>query len=141
MSAALKEFRDRYKAARARLWSVPAGQVVPIRRDILRVASFATIYDEPIGPEPPESIPYIAATPRSVARGILLAVCGKHGVSMADLCGDRRVKYIATARHEACYRLATETTWTLARIGSFVGGRDHSTVSNSIKQHKKRMEA
>lgn len=141
MSAALKEYRERYRAARARLWQAP---VEPAQRprDILRIASPCKIYDKPIGPRVPAlgeiSMPETSA---SHARKIMREVCSKYGVTIADICSGRRPPYLVTARQEACYRLRMETTWGLERIGGFLGGRDHTTVRWGVMQHKKRMEA
>lgn len=139
MSAALKEYRERYRAARARLWGLPT-EAVQRPRDILYISTPVIIYDEPIGPE----IPAIreVAVPQSSwhdARRILKEVSVKYGVTTVDLCSERRPPYLCTARHEVYYRLRHETTWSYPRIGAFLGGRDHATVMHGVRKHAKRL--
>jgi chromosomal replication initiation ATPase DnaA len=40
-------------------------------------------------------------------------------------------------RHEACYRLSMELHFSLMQIGRLMGNRDHTTVLNAIRRHKK----
>ena len=144
MSAALREYRERYRAARARLMSAP--RVVERNpdalRDILRLGTTYKIYDEPIGPNiPAVKEVQVPASSWHHARLILREVSTKYGVTVVDLCSKRRPPYLVTARHEACYRLYSETTWSYPRIGAFLGGRDHTTIMHGVREHKKRMEA
>ncbi len=137
MSAALREYREKYRAARNRLWSV---QDLPRPRDILRIATPCKIYDEPIGPRLP--VLRSIAVPQSSwhhARQILREVSVKYGVSTVDLCSHRRPPHLCTARHEAYWRLRNETTWSFPKIGAFLGGRDHTSVMSGCKKHEKRL--
>lgn len=140
MSAALHEYRQRYRAAQARLWRAPPKPVV---RDIIYVQRGpAWLYDEPIGPKKP-SFYQQTIIPRSshhAAKEIVAEVAAKYGVTVADLKSHRRVKILVTARQEAMFRLRHETTWSLPKIGGFLGGRDHTTAIHSIRQHAKRLE-
>lgn len=77
--------------------------------------------------------------PFSPANTIINEVCAKHRVSREEIMGRRREKMLVIARHEAFYRLSTETTMSLPHIGMRMGGKDHSTAINGIKKHKKRM--
>lgn len=138
MSAALHEFRSRYRAAQARLWARPPKPVV---RDVILLRGPALIYVAPIGPRKPT---YAEQTvvPRSThhdAKRIVREVADKYGITVLDLVSERRQKLLCTARHEAAYRLRHETTWSTPRIGGFLGGRDHTSILNSIKQHAKRV--
>lgn len=139
MSAALHEYRQRYRAAQARLWARPPKPVV---RDIIILRSGpAWLYDEPIGPRKPT---YAEQTivPRSThhdAKAIVREVAAKYGITVMDLVSERRQKLLCTARHEAAYRLRHETTWSLPRIGGFLGGRDHTSILNSLKRHEERL--
>ncbi len=142
MSAALKEYRERYRLARNRLLGRAIMQPPSAPRDILRIATPVQLYEEPIGPQVP--VAKDTVVPVSTwhhARQILREVCVKYGVTTVDLCSKRRPLLLITARHEACYRLRTETTWSYPRIGAFLGGRDHTTVIHAVRKHKKRMEA
>lgn len=139
MSAAIHEFRSRYRAAQARLWQRPVKP--PVARDILFLRAVpALIYDEPIGPRKP-AFADSAVPPSSHhdAKRILREVATKWGVSVTDIVSDRRSKIVVSARHEACYRLRHETTWSLPRIGGFLGGRDHTTALHGVRKHAERM--
>jgi hypothetical protein len=63
-------------------------------------------------------------------------VCHKHGVSFEEITSPRRPQRISRARREAFYRLTTETNFSLPRIGRFMGGFDHSSVSYSVRKYK-----
>ena len=39
------------------------------------------------------------------------------------------------------YRMKTETTMSLPKIGDRLGGKDHTTVLYGIRKHKAKMEA
>ncbi len=141
MSAALKEYRERYRLARNRLLGKAIVHRDPTAsRDILRISTPVQLYDEPIGPRVP--VAKAAIVPASSwhhARQILREVCAKYGVSTVDLCSKRRPILLVTARHEACYRLRNETTWSYPRIGAFLGGRDHTTIIHAVREHAKRL--
>lgn len=64
-------------------------------------------------------------------------VCHKHGVTLDMLKGKRRTKPIALARHEAMYRLR-QLGMSYPRIGTILGGRDHSTVIHGVRTHAQR---
>ncbi len=142
MSAALAEYRQRYKAARARLWG---GEYVerPVVRDILHLSARpAIIYDEPVGPRRPlfaDSI--VLPTSRAKAREILQEVADRTGFTIEELVSMRRTQPLCDARNEIYYRLKKETTWSYPRIGEFLGDRDHTTVMSGARKHAKRLEA
>lgn len=138
MSAALHEYRARYRAAQARLWGRP--ERPPVARDIIILRAVpAVIYDKPIGPRRPLfADAAVGPTQRDDAKRILREVASKYGLSVVDIVSERRAKIIATARHEVCYRLRHETTWSLPRIGGFLGGRDHTTILASVRRHAER---
>ena len=55
-------------------------------------------------------------------------------VTVEDLASSRRLAFIVRARH-AAFALSREVTGrSLAEIGKFYGGRDHSTVLYGIKR-------
>jgi hypothetical protein len=142
MSAALAEYRQRYKAARARLWG---GEYVerPVVRDILHLSARpAIIYDEPVGPRRPlfaDSI--VLPTSRAKAREILQEVADRSGFTIEELVSMRRTQPLCDARNEIYYRLKKETTWSYPRIGEFLGDRDHTTVMSGARKFAKRLEA
>lgn len=122
MSAAI-DFRQHYKTVRARLLHVT--RAVP-----------AIIYPHPIGPHIP-SYGDLALPPTTQqrAREILRETAEKHGLTTAEIVGESRSARLVLARHEVCYRMRKETTWSLPRIGRFLGDRDHTTVMNGIRKH------
>ncbi len=83
-------------------------------------------------------------SPRDTVREILQRCADNHGVTLADIVGDRRFKPIVHARQEAMYRLRDLRThegahrFSLPRIGQLLGGRDHTTVLHGLKAHEAR---
>lgn len=143
MSAALAEYRQRYRAARARLWAPAVPQDRPVVRDILRLSAIpAIIYDAPIGPRRPlyaDSV--VLPTSRERARQIVREVAFKYGFTVEQIVSMSRPPDLCAARHEAYYRLRTETTWSYPSIGRFIGGRDHATVMHGANKHARKLEA
>lgn len=71
---------------------------------------------------------------------IVAEVCLKHNQFLLDIESDRRTKEAVAARQELMYRLRTETTWSLPRIGRFLGNRDHTTILHGFHKFKKQLE-
>jgi hypothetical protein len=112
-----------------------------IEREAERANAVATVWPElPPPPEPIEETRPPAMTIVTPAWKIIIQeVCAKHGLRLPEVLGGRRSKPIVIARHEAFYRLSTETTMTLPQIGYRMGGKDHSTVIHGIRAYKARM--
>ncbi len=74
---------------------------------------------------------------RGSARATIItkSVAVKHRLTVNDIKGPFRRKEIVEARHEAFYRLRTETTMSYPAIGRFLGGKDHTTVLNGVSKH------
>lgn len=89
----------------------------------------AAIYDDALHP----------ALAMQVWREIVMNVARKRKVRFDDIISERRQVYIVEARHEAFYELREKTPASLARIGRWIGGRDHATVCAGIAKHKARM--
>jgi hypothetical protein len=64
-------------------------------------------------------------------------VANKHGVKRAEIFGPSRAKVICQARHEAAYRIVVELGMSLPMAGRFLGGRDHTTILNSVRRYVK----
>jgi chromosomal replication initiator protein len=64
---------------------------------------------------------------------VLESVVSVSGITPSQVCGKRRDKEIALARHMFCYLARLHTNCSLFAIGGFLGGRDHTTVLNSVK--------
>lgn len=72
--------------------------------------------------------------PRTLA-DIIAAAVKHHELTRAELLSDRRNRRIVDARHAAIYWSARLSDASLPRIGREFGGRDHTTVINSILRH------
>jgi chromosomal replication initiator protein len=72
-------------------------------------------------------------------RGIVGAVADAHGLTIADLIGDRRTRFIAHPRQEAMWMLRNLTNFTTPAIGRLMGGRDHTTVLHGAKAFEDRL--
>ena len=68
---------------------------------------------------------------------IIKCVCSEFHVDLSDLRGPRRHRHVTLPRQVAMYLIRELTDASLPVIGSFFGGRDHTTVINALK----RMEA
>lgn len=131
----LEELHAHYKAVRARL----DGGVK--KEDAVRL-----IYPEPAPAPYPDPLAPIAIeapakapeTPAETpARRILNEVAEKHKMPVAAFRSKSRTMPFINLRHEACYRLSMELHFSLMQIGRLMGNRDHTTVLNAIRRHKK----
>lgn len=59
--------------------------------------------------------------------------CDEFGIQRKTLFGKRRFRNIVMARQMACKLIKDELDYPLVAIGELMGGRDHSTVINSIR--------
>ncbi|MBX3460660.1 MAG: chromosomal replication initiator protein DnaA [Planctomycetes bacterium] len=76
------------------------------------------------------------APARIATDDIIEVVCEHYNVRLNDLLSQRRTKNLAFPRHVAMYLTKELTQLTLTEIGSFFGGRDHSTVLHAINKIK-----
>ncbi|MCO5316778.1 MAG: chromosomal replication initiator protein DnaA [Solirubrobacterales bacterium] len=74
--------------------------------------------------------PLLPVTPEAVAE----ASAAQYGLSTADLEGRRRDRRTRDARNVAIFLTREMTDLSLPRIGQIYGGRDHSTVLNSVRR-------
>ncbi len=65
---------------------------------------------------------------------ILKNVIEEFGFSEAELKGKKRTQKLALARQTSMYLIRTLLNFSLAEIGEFFGGKDHSTVIHSIEK-------
>lgn len=135
----LEELHAHYKAVRARLDKPQKKE--PAVRLIYPEPSPAPFPDPldspvpaPIVEAPPAAPPVTAETP---ARKILMEVAEKHKMPVASFRSKSRTMPFINLRHEACYRLSMELKFSLKQIGRLMGNRDHTTVMNAIRRHKK----
>lgn len=69
---------------------------------------------------------------------IAAGVAAKHGVTLAMLMGESRVKHIVAARHEAWWLVWRTTGMSYPRIGA-IFRRDHTTIMHGVKKHDAKM--
>ena len=136
----IEELHAHYKAVRSRL-DKPAKKEAAVR----------LIYPEPApGPYPdpldsPAPVAVVIEAPvkapeapaETPARKILMEVAEKHKMPVGAFRSKSRTMPFINLRHEACYRLSTELGFSLMQIGRLMGNRDHTTVLNAIRRHKK----
>ncbi|RZJ46271.1 MAG: hypothetical protein EON87_05250 [Brevundimonas sp.] len=72
-------------------------------------------------------------------REIVGGVANEHGLSLAEITGERRHRFIAWPRQEAMWRLYQHTSFSLPAIGRLMGGRDHTTVLHGIRAFEARL--
>lgn len=133
----LEELHAHYKAVRSRL-----------DNGVKKEPAVRLIYPEPAPapyPDPLDSPAPVAVeappapeTPAETpARKILNEVAEKHKMPVGAFRSKSRTMPFINLRHEACYRLSMELNFSLMQIGRLMGNRDHTTVLNAIRRHKK----
>lgn len=136
----LEELHAHYKAVRARL-DKPAKREAPVRLIYPEPAPAA--YPDPLDSPAPVAVVIEApakapaAPAETPARKILMEVAEKHKMPVGAFRSKSRTMPFINLRHEACYRLSTELGFSLMQIGRLMGNRDHTTVLNAIRRHKK----
>ena len=73
---------------------------------------------------------------RLIAR-LLTAVAAEHGVALDELVGHRRHASLVRARDHAAALLRWSTSLSYPELGRVLGGRDHTTVIESVKRHER----
>ena len=135
----LEELHAHYKAVRARLDNGP------VKKTNVHVGPFMRLkgpYPDPLDSPAPAPAAEAPAKPpeapaETPARKILTEVAEKHKMPVAAFRSKSRTVPFINLRHEACYRLSTELCFSLKQIGRLMGNRDHTTVMNAIRRHKK----
>jgi hypothetical protein len=126
-----QEFREHYRAVRARLWTPPPAPK-PVQKTGLRL-----IYRFPIGPFLP---PAYRETTYQKVKSIVFEHAFKHGLTVEEMMAENRSPERVAIRSELYWRLRKETTWSLPRLGKYLN-RDHTTLLHGINRHAKRLEA
>jgi len=68
---------------------------------------------------------------------VLKAVCTYYAVKAADIKGERRIKELVIPRQVAMYLMKEITHSPYMTIGSFLGGRDHTTIMHGVERISK----
>jgi chromosomal replication initiator protein len=63
---------------------------------------------------------------------VLKAVCAYYAVKAADIKGERRIKEFVIPRQVAMYLMKEITHTPYMTIGTFLGGRDHTTIMHGV---------
>jgi chromosomal replication initiation ATPase DnaA len=79
-----------------------------------------------------------APTPTGSMREIGQWVADKHRVSLAELRGPRRSRYIVCPRHEAMALTMATGRYSYPQVGRFYD-RDHTTVMYAVRAHEARL--
>ncbi len=108
---------------------------------VVQIAALSSMSNKPITLQlAHESLRHLIkarpAPTRIATQDILDRVCEHYNVRLSDLLSQRRTKNLAFPRHVAMYLAKELTQLTLSEIGSFFGGRDHSTVLHAINKIK-----
>jgi chromosomal replication initiator protein len=73
------------------------------------------------------------AEPKIQIQTIIDSVTGYYGVKIADLVSKRRQRSIALPRQVCMYLARKNTRYSLEEIGTYFGGRDHTTVMHAVR--------
>src|SRR3954453_918776 len=105
---------------------------------LTRVVAFSSLTARPLTVELAQDVlkdvfPQGQAPEVSIER-IQTAVIDRFGLSMEELCGDRRSQNIVYPRQVAMYLSRELTDASLPKIGREFGGRDHTTVIRAMSK-------
>ena len=143
---------DHYKRVRARLNGSPPP--LPVALETTEHALIRVLAPEPApaaAPEPPpppepepEPPPPVDPLPGVMCsletKRAIVAVLEQHNMSWAQVVGRTNKNPHVFARADV-YILLRERGWSFPRIGALVGGRDHTTIINSVQRYNKRKES
>ncbi len=102
---------------------------------LTRVVAHASLMAKPLTTDLiSEVIPSAVALPTSITERVQAAVSAEYGFDRDALVGAGRSASIAQARHVAVYLTRELSDLSLPEIGRSFGGRDHSTILNSIRR-------
>lgn len=89
----------------------------------------------------PENISKYLSRPKKLVsldpRKVLSLICGYFNLNLKDLSGPKRQKELVLPRHIAMYLLTEELRLTVEKVGSLLGGRDHTTVMHGRDRIRK----
>ena len=105
---------------------------------LTRVVAFSSLTGRPMTVELAEDVlkdvfPQ-GEVPQVSIEGIQTAVTDRFGLSMEELCGERRSQNIVYPRQVAMYLSRELTDASLPKIGREFGGRDHTTVIHATSK-------
>lgn len=74
-------------------------------------------------------------------REVILEVCDRRGLTLAEMISPRRNAVLVWARQEAMWECRRQTTASFPQIARALGKQDHTCVIHGARQHEKRMQA
>ncbi|MBX9831319.1 chromosomal replication initiator protein DnaA [Candidatus Babeliales bacterium] len=104
---------------------------------LIRVSAFAGLINKPICLEMARKVLLNLNEKKKegiVLDNIMKVIAKDYDVSVNDIKSKKRLKNIANARQIAFYLMKKLSHCSLQSIGSFIGGRDHSTVIHAINK-------
>ncbi len=106
---------------------------------LTRLIAHASLTSKPLSPELVDAvIPKSRSAEQTPVEEIQQRVSVAFGISRAELVGSTRAATPLNARQVAIYLTRELTDLSLPQIGRLYGGRDHSTVLNSIRRAEAR---
>jgi chromosomal replication initiator protein len=106
---------------------------------LTRLIAHASLTSKPLSPELVDAvIPKSRSAEQTPVEEIQQRVSAAFGISRAELVGSTRAATPLNARQVAIYLTRELTDLSLPQIGRLYGGRDHSTVLNSIRRAEAR---
>lgn len=95
-----------------------------------KVIAFSQFSDTPITEELVDMAlaDLLRRSDRPSLERVIEVVCHYYGVTLADLASASRKRSIAYPRQIAMYMARSETDASLPQIGTYLGGRDHTTI-------------
>lgn len=91
--------------------------------------------------EQAQDVPVVVAPPRIFVntKHVIRKVAAYFGIHVSHLIGQNRRSGIVWPRHVACYLCHEVLRRSYPEIGRAMGGRDHTTILNSVRQVRKRI--
>lgn len=71
-------------------------------------------------------------------RGVITEVAERHDLTLDEIRGPGRHRWLTRPRQEAMYLLWETGRYSLSQIGYHLGKRDHTTVLHGVRAHKRR---
>lgn len=113
---------------------------------LVRVEAFSTLTNQPLSIDLARQVLLNMDSPQKKSDDVILdkilkCVAKHFSIGTHDLRAKTRQKDIATARQIAFYLMKKHTISSLQTIGSYIGGRDHSTVIHAVMRIEAQLEA
>ncbi|MCK5633114.1 chromosomal replication initiator protein DnaA [bacterium] len=110
---------------------------------LVRVMAFSSLTNQPVSIELAKKV--LLRVSDSTGMGVnfkqvIKCISNFYPYSLHDLCSKKRNRNLSFARHVAMFLMKKTTDKSLREIGSFLGGRDHSTVVHALNKVEKYSE-